>query len=225
MNSRLQQFLDLENLTPARLADMLGVQRSGLSHILSGRNKPGYEFINKLLVKFPAISADWLLTGKGKPYKEMNNFEGAQKTPETPLSLNQPFQNKPQPNQQYNNQQLINQQYNTKQLINQQQFGQQYNNPLSDQPILDKNDILEDSQNNFSDDTLFSSVNIKKAAEEKHSIAHDNQLNTSINTISQLNENQINISKQELVRKKKSVKRVIIYYSDGSFEELFPQNL
>ena len=36
MNNRLQQFLELENLTPARLADTLGVQRSGLSHILSG---------------------------------------------------------------------------------------------------------------------------------------------------------------------------------------------
>ncbi len=72
MNRRLQQFLDLENLSPARLADMLGVQRSGVSHILSGRNKPGFDFIQKLLTKFPALSADWFLTGKGKPYKEMN---------------------------------------------------------------------------------------------------------------------------------------------------------
>lgn len=226
MNSRLQQFLDLENLTPARLADMLGVQRSGLSHILSGRNKPGYEFINKLLVKFPTISADWLLTGKGKPYKEMSSFEGAQKTPDPTLSLNQSFQNKQQSSQQYNNQQLINQQYNNKQFVNQQQYNQQYNNQqLSDQPILDKNDILEDSLNNFNDNTLFSSANIKNAAEGKQSIISDNQENTAINTSSQLNENQINISKQELVRKKKNVKRVIIYYSDGSFEELFPQNL
>jgi len=74
MNNRLQQFLDLENLSPARLADILGVQRSGVSHILSGRNKPGFDFIQKLLIKFPSLSADWFLTGKGKPYKEMNNF-------------------------------------------------------------------------------------------------------------------------------------------------------
>ena len=72
MNRRLQQFLELENLSPARLADMLGVQRSGVSHILSGRNKPGFDFIQKLLTKFPSLSADWFLTGKGKPYKEMN---------------------------------------------------------------------------------------------------------------------------------------------------------
>lgn len=72
MNRRLQQFLELEQLTPSRLADIMGIQRSGLSHILSGRNKPGYDFLNKLLKKFPQINAEWLITGNGKPYKELN---------------------------------------------------------------------------------------------------------------------------------------------------------
>lgn len=70
MNRRLQQFLELEQLSPARLADILGIQRSGISHILSGRNKPGYDFINKFLLKFPNINSEWLITGKGKPYKD-----------------------------------------------------------------------------------------------------------------------------------------------------------
>lgn len=77
MNKRLQQFLELENLTPARLADILGVQRSGMSHILSGRNKPGYDFILKLLTKFPELSADWFITGKGKPYKKADSYPAA----------------------------------------------------------------------------------------------------------------------------------------------------
>jgi transcriptional regulator with XRE-family HTH domain len=71
MNRRLQQFLELEELTPARLADILHIQRSGISHILSGRNKPSYEFINNFLSKFPRINAEWLITGKGKPYKDL----------------------------------------------------------------------------------------------------------------------------------------------------------
>ena len=70
MKDRLQQFLTLEQLSPARLSEIIGIQRSGLSHILSGRNKPGFDFINKLLLKFPAINAEWLITGKGKIYKE-----------------------------------------------------------------------------------------------------------------------------------------------------------
>lgn len=71
MNSRLQQFLQLENLTPARFADIMGVQRSNISHLLSGRNKPGYDFIQKFLNTFPDINPEWFLTGRGKPYKEM----------------------------------------------------------------------------------------------------------------------------------------------------------
>lgn len=74
MNRRLQQFLELENISPSRLADLLGIQRSGVSHILSGRNKPSFEFINRLLLKFPQVSADWLITGKGKPYKQTENL-------------------------------------------------------------------------------------------------------------------------------------------------------
>lgn len=70
MNTRLQQFLQLENLTPARFADIMGVQRSNISHLLSGRNKPGYDFIRKFLDTFPNINPEWFLTGKGKPYKE-----------------------------------------------------------------------------------------------------------------------------------------------------------
>lgn len=70
MKDRLQRFLEMEQLTPAKLADILGIQRSGLSHILSGRNKPGFDFIQKLLLKFPALSSEWLITGKGKVYKE-----------------------------------------------------------------------------------------------------------------------------------------------------------
>lgn len=70
MNRRLQQFLEVEQLSPARLADSLGIQRSGISHLLSGRNKPSYEFINNFLNRYPQIDATWLITGKGKMYKE-----------------------------------------------------------------------------------------------------------------------------------------------------------
>ncbi len=88
MKSRLQQFLTAEQLSPARLSEILGIQRSGLSHILSGRNKPGFDFIHTLCLKFPSINPDWLITGRGKMYKELltppalekQNFEIAEKT-------------------------------------------------------------------------------------------------------------------------------------------------
>lgn len=69
MNRRLQQFLEVETLSPSKLADMLGLQRSGISHILAGRNKPSYDFILKFLKAFPKINPDWLIQGKGKMYR------------------------------------------------------------------------------------------------------------------------------------------------------------
>ncbi len=91
MNRRLQQFLELEQLSPSRLADILGVQRSGISHILSGRNKPGYDFINTFLLKFPNINAEWLITGKGKPYKDNFSGKSAQSSVIPPITDNSIF--------------------------------------------------------------------------------------------------------------------------------------
>ena len=69
MKDRLQQFLIEEALSPSKFADEIGVQRSSISHILSGRNNPGYDFIQKILKRFPNLNADWLLMGQGKMYK------------------------------------------------------------------------------------------------------------------------------------------------------------
>ena len=66
MNRRLQQFLELEQLKPAQFADIMGIQRANVSHILSGRNKPSFEFIQKFLLKFPSVNPDWFLLGKGE---------------------------------------------------------------------------------------------------------------------------------------------------------------
>lgn len=69
MNQRLQQFLNAENISQSQFADILGVARGSVSHILSGRNKPGYEFLESLMQHYPAFNLEWLFTGKGKMYK------------------------------------------------------------------------------------------------------------------------------------------------------------
>jgi len=64
MIERLQELMRIKKLSPAHLADAIGVQRSGISHFVSGRNKPSLEFILKILDYFPDINPDWLLFGK-----------------------------------------------------------------------------------------------------------------------------------------------------------------
>lgn len=69
MQNRLQKILDSEQLTPAKFAEILGVQRSAISHIITGRNNPSFDLISKIIHKFPALNSDWLITGKGNMYK------------------------------------------------------------------------------------------------------------------------------------------------------------
>ena len=86
MKDRIEKLLAAEQLTSAKFADTIGVQRSSVSHILSGRNKPSLDFITKILETFTSINPDWLIMGKGKMYKkeENNLFE-------------QPVSKKPEP--------------------------------------------------------------------------------------------------------------------------------
>ena len=60
---RFKYLMKLNNLNASSFADEIGVQRSSMSHILSGRNKPSLEFIQKVLTRFPKVSADWLIAG------------------------------------------------------------------------------------------------------------------------------------------------------------------
>lgn len=69
MNKRLQQFLFAENISQSAFADTVGVARASVSHILSGRNKPGFDFIESLTRAYPALNIEWLITGEGKMYK------------------------------------------------------------------------------------------------------------------------------------------------------------
>ena len=62
---RLQKVIDFYNLSASSFADKIGVQRSSISHILSGRNKPSLEFVMKVLSSFPEVELYWLLNGKG----------------------------------------------------------------------------------------------------------------------------------------------------------------
>lgn len=62
---RLEKILEFYQLTATAFAEEVDFNRSTISHLLSGRNKPSLEFVMKLLKKFPEVEMDWLLLGKG----------------------------------------------------------------------------------------------------------------------------------------------------------------
>jgi len=70
MEERINSILKHYDLSSSQFADEIRVQRSSVSHVLTGRNKPGFDFIQKILTAFPEVSAEWLITGVGKMLKE-----------------------------------------------------------------------------------------------------------------------------------------------------------
>lgn len=77
MKNRIQSIINLEKLSPAEFATLLGIQRSTLSNILGGRNKPSYDILSVILTKLPNLNIEWLMNGKGNPYKDKEkNFRG-----------------------------------------------------------------------------------------------------------------------------------------------------
>lgn len=95
-SERLKKMMAHYGLTGTALADSIEVQRSSISHLLSGRNKPSLDFVLKILEKYPEVELYWLLNGKGSFPKEEENTDttpfstdNSKLTPHLELSKNQ----------------------------------------------------------------------------------------------------------------------------------------
>ena len=86
MNTRLQQFLNAENISQAQFAETIGVARASVSHILAGRNKPGFDFLESMIRHYPSLNFEWLLTGQGKMYNNAKSAPSAAADTISPLS-------------------------------------------------------------------------------------------------------------------------------------------
>jgi transcriptional regulator with XRE-family HTH domain len=95
---RLEIILDYYSLNASSFADKIGVQRSSMSHLLSGRNKPSLDFVMKILEVFPDVDLYWILNGKGSfPKTDDQTFNSGQEIdseitrPLAPISSNESF--------------------------------------------------------------------------------------------------------------------------------------
>lgn len=87
MQNRINLILQTKNISAKQFAEEIGIQPSGMSHILSGRNNPSLDFIKRVITKYPEISMDWLVFGTGQMLKHFQPSEvvstTVEHTPET----------------------------------------------------------------------------------------------------------------------------------------------
>ena len=75
LNERISKIIEYSQLTSSEFADEIDVQRSSISHITSGRNKPSLDFLIKVKDQFPDLEWDWLIKGEGEMLKNPENTE------------------------------------------------------------------------------------------------------------------------------------------------------
>lgn len=68
MVDRIRKLLATEQMSPSQFADEINLQRSSLSHVLSGRNKPSLDFVMKIKQRFSEVNIEWLIFGSGNMY-------------------------------------------------------------------------------------------------------------------------------------------------------------
>ena len=79
MVDRINLLLKAKNKSSRQFAEEIGIQPSGMSHILSGRNNPSLDFVMKVVKRWPEININWLMFGKGEMYVSSN---GTQSVPD-----------------------------------------------------------------------------------------------------------------------------------------------
>ena len=77
MREKLLDLMKNEGLKPSQLAELLEINPAGISHILAGRNKPGFDLLQKILRRFPRINPDWLLLDSDKMYRDSEPEQSA----------------------------------------------------------------------------------------------------------------------------------------------------
>ncbi|HEV7349659.1 helix-turn-helix transcriptional regulator [Telluribacter sp.] len=77
LNDKIKQILVDKNVSPSHFADEIGVQRSSISHILAGRNRPSLDIIQKIVKRYPDLGMDWILEEEENlpPKREISRYE------------------------------------------------------------------------------------------------------------------------------------------------------
>lgn len=73
LNDRISKVIEYSGLTSSEFADEIEAQRSSISHITSGRNRPSLDFLIKVKEKYPEIQWNWLILGEGEMLEKVDN--------------------------------------------------------------------------------------------------------------------------------------------------------
>jgi transcriptional regulator with XRE-family HTH domain len=193
-------------LNPTQFADEIGVQRSSISHILSGRNNPSLDIVTKILNRFKEVDSNWLILGKGSLFSK--------------------------------SEEKISKESNIETSEHSESNKKTFSNSLFDdiqEDITPKHDLnkigdlerkIELLEKKYKEKDVLSSNDDEKLPEIKTTDSNFNNViaeNLVVNEENNTKETINTILTPAVESKTKHIKRLIVFYSDNTFEEL-PKN-
>jgi len=204
--------MEYYSLSPSAFADRIDVQRSSMSHLVSGRNKPSLDFIQKVLNQFIDINPTWLIMGTG-PMKQLALFDDSGKVSE-PVPL--PITTQPTDNEKTTNQEVT----PKKSVTVQEEIKQ---NPATVETAPPANNIQTEWGNSITESIQQPEQVIAPTPEPKVQpnpvpfvtppIQHPNPTNAA----------SVETSKEKTMNNDKKVVKIVFFYSDNTFESFNPQ--
>lgn len=205
INSRIKEIMEHAKLTPSDFSAAIGITRSNLSHILSGRNQPSFSMLEKILKAFPEIRTEWLITGLGDMLRDEVELA------ETVAAIEQ----NPLPHTQF--------EMNFDEDV---EVSAPTAKP-STEVALAKQPELPDVESNAAVDVDFSPVDESSENLPEDEPSVQNTVNplpvAASRPISRQNSPQkTRVQRTEVRQQPKKVKKIVYFYTDNSFEEYFP---
>lgn len=178
MIERIKLLLQASNMNASKFADEIGVQRSSISHILSGRNLPSLDLIQKILKRFPDVSTEWILNGKGSMLKNQTELFVENEDDTLLFPSNEDIKKSSTDN--FNNQ-------------------------------IENNEIITEKPENKGTSEVFLSTK-----------APENSINQNEPDIVEENLKEKQLKSNS--RTSRKIEKIVIFYTDNTFKEYFPEN-
>ena len=211
MIDRINLLLKAKNITARQFAEEIGIQPSGISHILSGRNNPSLDFVLKVMKRWPEINISWLMFGKGEMYV-------------SPVEMQHTSVQ----------QQAINQETTESQPVEYDLFSQPALAAEEQVPQNDNNSVLKEKMQQSGKQEVSSSdknmplphIPTDNPAEKQSVVTPKvvkNNEPPKADEISSKSPSKVDVPVQVNVMTKKRIEKIVVLYDDHSFAEYFPE--
>ena len=211
MVDRINLLLKAKNITARQFAEEIGIQPSGISHILSGRNNPSLDFVLKVMKRWPEINISWLMFGKGEMYVSPSEF---QQTTVQPQSIEQ---------ETAESQPVEYDLFSQPALAAEEQVPQNDNNSVLKEKMQQpgKQDISSNDMNK-----PLPYIPTDNPAEKQSVVTQKvvkNNEPPKTDEISTKDPDKVDVPVQVNVMTKKRIEKIVVLYDDHSFAEYFPE--